>query len=90
MKIKTLMMSLVLSIGCLAAFATSSDVTKQEPLPFKSVHLLKATEIVSKPVVNTCTVTVKYGRTNITITNSCDCSMKEACAGAYRLATILL
>ena len=90
MKIKTLMMSLALSIGCLAAFASSNDVAKMEPLPFKSVQLLKTTEIVSKPVTNTCTVTVKYGKTNITITNSCDCSMREACNGAYQIATILL
>jgi hypothetical protein len=90
MKLKTIMLSLVLSIGSIAAFAASNNVAKLETLPFKSVQFLKTTEIVSKPVNNTCTVTVKYGKSNITITNTCDCSMKDACAGAYRLATIFL
>jgi hypothetical protein len=90
MKLKTIMLSLVLSIGSIAAFASSTDVAKFETLPFKPGQWLKQSAIVSKPVVNTCTVTVKYGKTSITLTNSCDCTMRDACAGAYRLATFFL
>lgn len=91
MKFKTIMMSLLLSSCVISAFATSGEPNKQEPLPFKSLtSSLQSTEVVAKPLSTSCTVVVKFGKITSTVTSTCDCTMKEACASAYKLATILL
>lgn len=50
---------------------------------------------VSKPGITktdmvkaACQVSVTYGKTTITISVSCDCTQKEACDAAYKIATI--
>lgn len=37
-----------------------------------------------------CTVKVTPGGYNVTITNTCNCTAKQACDGAYKIATVLL
>lgn len=37
---------------------------------------------------NSCTVTVKFGESNVTITNTCDCTQTQACDGAYKIARL--
>ncbi|MFN9115722.1 MAG: hypothetical protein ACK5XN_37190 [Bacteroidota bacterium] len=91
MKFKTLIMSITLSIFSIGAFASSMNNAQSEPMPF---HQLKASalmeSIVSKPTTSTCTITVKIGRISSTVTTTCECTQKEACAAAYKLATIIL
>jgi hypothetical protein len=91
MKIKTIMMSLALSLSTMAVFASASPSDQKAPLPFSNLTKnLQHSVIVSKPETSVCTVTVKYGRISSTITISCECTTKEACASAYKLATLLL
>lgn len=54
----------------------------------KSTNLKK---IEKKALVETsCTVSVKSGKYNATITWTCDCTRREACDRAYKLAGALL
>lgn len=91
MKFKTLIMSIMLSSLTIGAFASTVNNVQSEPLPFhqfKAAHSMEA--IVSKPATSTCTVTVKIGKISTTVSASCDCTQKEACTAAYKLATIVL
>lgn len=56
--------------------------------PINVYALKKASEDLL--VVSSCKVSVSYGKTNITINYSCECSQKSACDIAYKIATILL
>jgi hypothetical protein len=90
MKFKTLTMSIMLSTLTIGAFASSFVAHHSEPLPFHKVKVAKGLEtIVSKPLKSTCTVTVKFGKISTTVTASCECTQREACAAAYQLATML-
>jgi hypothetical protein len=71
----------------MAAFTSAKAADQKEISPFSK---LQSSVIVSKPETSTCTVTVKYGKISSTITISCECTTKEACSAAYKLATILL
>lgn len=74
-----------LLLALVAFSATASFANSKEVKPsFKKISPEK--ELVKK----SCTVNVKYGKNDITITNTCDCTQKEACDGAYKVATILL
>jgi hypothetical protein len=91
MKFKTLIMSIMLSTFAIGAFASSVNNVPSEPLPFHSIKGTQSiTSIVSKPVTSTCTVTVKIGKIASTVTTTCECTQREACAAAYKLATIVL
>lgn len=89
MKIKTITMSLAFSLCALASFAFGNENKKAEPLPFRSiVQSVSSAVITGKAVFNKCTVSIKYGKTITTVTASCDCTMKEACEAAYKLAAV--
>jgi hypothetical protein len=91
MKFKTLIMSMLLSTFTIGAFASSIYNVPSEPLPFHSIKATQSMEsIVSKPVTSTCTITVKVGKIASTVTTTCECTQREACAAAYKLATIIL
>jgi hypothetical protein len=91
MKFKTLMMSFVLSICTVAVFAASASSDNREPLPFKkALQQSEYSVIVSKPVTNTCTVTVAFGKITSTFTATCECTLRDACNAAYKMATILV
>jgi hypothetical protein len=63
-----------------ASFANTKEVKPMDKKIVKKETLVKAS----------CTVTVSYGSTTTKITTSCDCTQKQACDAAYKLATILL
>jgi hypothetical protein len=89
MKIKTITMSLAFSLCAMATFAFSNVNKKAEPLPFKPiVQAIASAEITQKAEFNKCTVSIKYGRIITTVTASCDCTMKEACEAAFKLAAV--
>jgi hypothetical protein len=91
MKIKNIMMSIMLTLCSVATFAAPAAVSQQEPLPLKWVNKSLATSVLmQQPATSSCTVVVKFGKITSTVTSSCECTMKEACAAAYKLATILL
>lgn len=91
MKFKTLFMSIMLSTVTIAAFATSVTKPASEPLPFHTMKAARAIEnIVGKSTISSCTVTVKIGKVSSTVTTTCDCTQKEACSAAYKLATLIL
>lgn len=37
-----------------------------------------------------CTITLKSSSRNVTVTASCDCTEKQACDAAYKVATLLM
>lgn len=85
------MLSFALSFCAAAAFASNAHSASQEPLPYKkAMHLTEHTDIVSKPFSNTCTVTVSFGKISSTFTATCECTLKEACNAAYKMATMLI
>ena len=91
MKFKTLIMSFMLSAVTIGAFASTVKNVSSEPLPYHQIKAIHAMEsIVSKPTTSTCTVTVKIGKISSTVTTTCECTQREACAAAYKLATIIL
>jgi len=91
MKLKTIMMGLALTLCSVATFAASASVSQQEPLPVKWANKsLPASLLIQQPATSSCTVTVKFGKITSTVTSTCECTMKEACAAAYKIATILL
>ena len=91
MKFKTLIMSVMLSTLTIGAFASSFFAHPSEPLPFYQIKAARALEtIVTKPTTSTCTVTVKVGKISSTVTTTCECTQKEACTAAYKLATIIM
>jgi hypothetical protein len=52
----------------------------------------KTISVETLPPGTSCTVTVQFGESTVTITNTCDCTQTAACDGAYaiaRLATML-
>jgi hypothetical protein len=75
MKIKAILMGMFLLVGTANVFATSNVKTKKS---------------LKNAVKTSCTVSVKTGKYDVTITNSCDCSRKAACDGAYAVASLLL
>jgi len=89
MKIKTTTMSLVFCLSAMATFAFAAEGAKNEPLPFRSIlQSVSSAAITTKAVVNKCTVSIKYGKTITTVTASCECTMREACEAAFKLASI--
>jgi hypothetical protein len=89
MKIKTITMSLAFSLCAMATFALSNVNKKAEPLPFKPiVQAIASAVITQKAEFNKCTVSIKYGKIITTVTASCDCTMKEACEAAFKLAAV--
>ena len=77
MKVKSLVVAMFLLAGSVNVFAESKVITQ------KAIKLNTVTK-------TSCTVTVKTGKYNVSITNTCDCSRKTACDGAYAIASFLL
>lgn len=40
------------------------------------------------PFSTSCSVTVAFGKSKVTITNSCTCTQTQACDGAYKIARL--
>lgn len=70
---KKLILVCAMAVGTMA-FAKTGDV--------------KTSNKIIKKVATSCTVTVKFGKSNVTITNSCTCSQTAACDGAYKIARL--
>lgn len=63
-------------LGATASFAKSGIS--------KSIIKTKAVAAVE----TSCTVTVQFGKSKVTITNSCTCTQTQACDGAYKIARL--
>lgn len=89
MKIKTITMGLAFSLCAMASFASSNVDRKAEPLPFRPIaQIVSSAAIQDKAISNKCTVSIKYGKIITTVTASCECTMKEACEAAFKLAAV--
>jgi cell division inhibitor SulA len=75
--------SLMLAFVALTATASFAKGSIKKPTNLKKME--------NKALVETsCTVSVKTGKYNATITWRCDCTRREACDMAYKLAGALL
>jgi hypothetical protein len=90
MNAKTLLTSLFLLAGTAYAFAgTNAKAVEAKKLVKTEVAKIAEPRIPKTDVVKAaCQVSVTYGKTTVTISVSCDCTQKEACDAAYKIATI--
>lgn len=79
MKLKSGFIAAAMLLFATASFAKSS--TKANTVALKNF---------GKKAINSCTVTVKSGKTSATITFSCDCTTGQACDKAYALAKVFV
>lgn len=87
MKVKALLFAMFLLAGTVNAFAGTNDRGLVKP-EIVNIFLSKK---VNKPITETsCTVSVKSGTYKVEITWTCDCTRRDACDKAYKLAGAML
>lgn len=77
MKTKSLFVGLLLLAGTVDVFAVSNFRIK------KAVKLKNV-------VATSCSVTVRTGKYDVTVTSTCTCTRREACDVAYKAASFFL
>lgn len=91
MKVKSLLIALFLLAGTVTTFARRNVKGKEVNYSPKTKTAQVAETKKSEDVVqSTCKVTVEYGKTSVSITVTCECTQKESCDAAYKIATIAL
>ncbi len=74
-------MSVLLAIAALCSTASFANTKEVKPVTKNAINR-------KMPFTTSCTVTVAFKKTNVTITNSCTCTQTEACDGAYKIARL--
>ncbi|MEA5405471.1 hypothetical protein VB776_21205 [Arcicella sp. DC2W] len=77
MKTKSLFVGLLLLVGTVDVFAASNIGIKKTT---KSKNL----------IATSCSVTVRTGKYDVTVTSTCTCTRREACDVAYKAASFFL
>ena len=93
MKVKAVLFGMFLLAGTANAFANSDVKAKKAIKPAKTENIKfieSKKEIINPFVKAACTVTVAYGSTTVKISIECDCTQRQACDAAYKLATIAI
>jgi hypothetical protein len=92
MNAKTLLIGMFLIAGTASAFAGTNAKTVEAKKLVKTEAVKVSKQGITKTAVMkaACQVTVTYGKTTVTISVSCDCTQKDACDAAYKIATIAL